>query len=172
MDAARAPRADLPPTRCRLTDDTCVAWIMWSSGDWAISYSVGDTYNPDAKTPGLKVTDVEITGEGTYTVGIDFTGTEQGYSAGVAFSALAIANGEDLHPGWAVHIQESLKINGEEYKMSGRPYTTSDDGKCTRVNLFNEWVTSIPGDARVLYGRSDGRLPHPHQPQRPGHLPH
>ena len=36
--------------------------------------------------------------------------------------------------------------------MSGRPYTTSDDGKCTRVNLFNEWVTAIPADARVLYG--------------------
>jgi endoglucanase len=60
-------------------------------------------------------------------------------------------NGETLHPDWAVHIVE-LTINGEPYKMTGRPYTTSDDGKCTRVNLVNEWVTAIPGDARVLYG--------------------
>ena len=139
----------------QLTDEKSVAWIMWNDGGWAISYSVGDTYNPDARTPGLQVTDVEITGEGTYTVGIDFTGTEQGYSAGVAFSALGIANGEDLFPGYCIHIQECL-INGEKYTLKGRPYTTSDDGHCTRANLFNEWVKEIPKDARVLYGDKTG----------------
>ena len=140
----------------QLTDEKAAAWIMWNDGGWAISYSVGDTYNPDARTPGLQVTDVEITGEGTYTVGIDFTGTEQGYSAGVAFSALGIANGEDLFPGYCIHITECL-INGEKYTLKGRPYTTSDDGHCTRANLFNEWVTKIPRDkARVLYGDLTG----------------
>ena len=134
-----------------LTDDTCVAWIMWSSGDWAQSYSVGDTYTPDSVTQGLKVQDAVIDGPGEYTVSLDFTGTEQGYSSSVAFSALGISNGEILHPGWAVHIVD-LQINGQSYKMTGRPYTTSDDGKCTRVNLFNEWVTALPADARVLYG--------------------
>ena len=134
-----------------ITDDTIVAWLMWSSGDWAQSYSVGDTYTPDAASPGLKVTDAVITEPGQYTVALDFTGTEKGYSSSVAFSALGIMNGETLHPDWAVHIQEVL-INGEPYKLSGRPYTTSDDGKCTRVNLFNEWVTALPADARVLYG--------------------
>lgn len=143
----------------QLTDEKAAAWIMWNDGGWAISYSVGDTYNPDAKTPGLKVTDVEITGEGTYTVGIDFTGTEQGYSAGVAFAALAIGNGEDLFPGYCIHIQECL-INGEKYALKGRPYTTSDDGHCTRANLFNEWVTKVPRDkARVLYGDLTGVSP-------------
>ena len=82
---------------------------------------------------------------------LDFTGTEKGYSASTAFSALGIAEGERLHPGWAVHIQE-MKINGRPYRMTARPYTTSDDGRCTRVNLFNEWVTALPADARVLYG--------------------
>ena len=134
-----------------VTDDTCVAWLMWNSGDWAVAYSVGDTYAPDSLSPGLKVTDAVIEGPGVYTVGLDFTGTEKGYSSSVAFSALGIFNGETLHPDWAVHIQE-VKINGEAYKLSGRPYTTSDDGKCTRVNLVNEWVTAVPGDARVLYG--------------------
>ena len=152
MDAAagEAPetfRTDL----VELTDETVVAWIMWSSGDWALSYSVGDTYSPDAISAGIVPTDVVVEGEGTYTVALDFTGTEQGFSNGVAFSALGLANGETIHPGWAIHIQE-MKINGEPYKLSGRPYTTSDDGKCTRVNLYNEWVTQVPGDARTLYG--------------------
>ncbi len=129
----------------------CVAWIMWSSGDWSVSYSVGDTYAPDAMTPGLIPTDARIEGEGTYTVALDFTGTQAGYSSNVAFTALGIANGELLHPGWAVHIQE-VRINGEAVKLSGRPYTTSDDRKCTRVNLFNEWVTQVPSDARTYYG--------------------
>ena len=140
-------REDAP----EVSDGDCVAWIMWSSGDWAISYSVGDEYNPDSMTPGLKPTDCVIPGEGTYTVALDFTGTDKGYSSGVAFSAIGIAGGETAHPGWALHIRE-LKINGEPYTLKGRPYTTSDNGVCTRVNLFNEWVTALPADARVLYG--------------------
>ena len=134
-----------------LTDDTIVAWIMWSSGDWSVSYSVGDKYDPDAISEGLVPTDALITGEGTYTVGLDFTGTANGYSASVAFGAIGLSNAEIIHPGWALHITE-MKVNGEVYKLPGRPYTTSDDGTCTRMNIFNEWVTSIPADARVLYG--------------------
>ena len=97
-----------------ITDDTCVAWIMWNSGDWAQSYSVGDTYTPDALSPGLKVVDALITEPGEYTVSLDFTGTDKGYSNSVAFSALGIMNGETLHPDWAVHIKE-LSINGQPY---------------------------------------------------------
>ena len=138
-----------------VNDSTIVAWIMWSSGDWALSYSVGDTYTPDSISAGIVPTDVVIKGEGTYTVALDFTGTERGYSSSVAFSAIGLSNAEILHPGWAIHVQE-VRINGEPYKLSGRPYTTSDDGKCTRVNLFNEWVTDFPGDARVLYGPNIG----------------
>ena len=134
-----------------LTDDTCVAWLMWNSADWQLSYSVGDTYTPDSVSNGIKVTDAVIDGEGTYTVGLDFTGTEAGYSNSTAFSAIGIMNGELLHPNWCLHFTE-ITVNGQTYKVKARPYTTSDDGKCTRVNLFNEWVTSIPSSARVLYG--------------------
>ncbi len=156
MDALREAAPDTFRTDVLPADDSAVvAWIMWSSGDWSLSYSVGDTYTPDSISAGIVPTDAVIDGEGTYTVALDFTGTEKGYSAGVAFSAVGLSNAEVLHPGWAVHIKE-LKINGEPYKMSGRPYTTSDDGRCTRVNLFNEWVTAFPGDARVLYGPNIG----------------
>ena len=161
MDAAEAAApATFRADAVSAGEDTCVAWIMWNSGDWQLSYSVGDTYNPDSISAGLKATDVVIEGEGTYTVALDFTGTAPGYSNGVAFSALGIANGETLHPGWAVHVQE-CRINGEVYTMKGRPYTTSDDHICTRVNLYNEWVTKVPADARVLYGPPIGASPTP-----------
>ncbi len=155
-DAAAAP-ATFRTDAVEITDDTCLAWIMWNAGDYGITYSVGDTYNADSITPGLVTTDALIEGEGTYTVGLDFTGTGAGFSNNVAFSAIGITNAEILHPGWALHLTE-VKINGESYKLNGRPYTCSDDGRCTRVNLFNEWVTdpmSVAG-ARVLYGPNIG----------------
>ena len=144
-----------------LTDENAVAWIMWNDGGWALSYSVGDDYNPDSISGGMVVTDVEITGPGTYTVGIDFTGTTQGYSASVAFAALAIANGELLFPGYVIDIKEVL-IDGEVYRLKGRGYTTSDNGVTTRVNLYNEWVTSVPvKSARMHYGNLAGATPTP-----------
>ena len=144
-----------------LTDETAVAWIMWNDGGWALSYSVGDDYNPDSISGGMVATDVQITGPGTYTVGLDFTGTTQGYSASVAFAALAIANGELLFPGYVIDIKEVL-IDGEIYRLKGRAYTTSDNQVTTRVNLYNEWVTSIPvGNARMHHGNLAGATPTP-----------
>ena len=144
-----------------LTDDNAVAWLMWNDGGWALSYSVGDDYNPDSISAGMKVTDAEITGPGTYTIGIDFTGTQQGYSNSVAFAAIGIANGEILYPGYVINIKE-VKIDGEIYRLKGRAYTTSDNQVTTRVNLYNEWVTSIPvGNARMLGGSLGGATPTP-----------
>ena len=137
------------PEGAGVADDMAVAWIMYNSSDWNTMYSVGDVYAPDDKTAGVAATDVEITGEGTYTVALDFTGTSGGYANSVVFSALAIANGETLFPGYYVEIKEIL-INGEPYEMKGQAYTASDDGKCTRVNLYNSWVSKVPDEARVL----------------------
>lgn len=142
----------------QVSADSAVAWIMWNSGSYTTTYSVGDEYNPDSISEGLKVTDVEITGEGTYTVGLDFTGTSQGYSDGTAFSALAIMNGELLYPGYCIDIQ-SVVINGAEYELAAKPYTTSDNQITTRVNLFNEWVKELPPEARTLDGDLTGCSP-------------
>ncbi|SEF56528.1 endoglucanase [Eubacterium ruminantium] len=139
-------------------DGKAVAWIMWDSEDWNIVYAVGDTYDPDSKTGGIVATDVEVTGEGTYTIGLDFTGTDAGVSHSTAFSAIGIANGEELFPGYIINIKE-IKINGEEYTMHGRNYTSSDDGLCTRSNLYNEWVPSVPAEARTSGGGTMGCSP-------------
>lgn len=141
-------------------DQTALAWIMWNDGSWALTHSVGDTYNADAISEGLVATNAIITGEGKYTVGLDFTGTAQGYSASVAFAAIGISNGEALYPNYLVNIKE-VRINGEIYRLKGRAYTTSDDGVCTRVNLYNEWVTSVPKTARLPGGNLAGATPTP-----------
>jgi len=162
LDEAMAAAPDtFLESKIEITADSTAAWIMWNSSDWSLSYSVGDTYSPDAISPGMVVTDAQITGEGTYTVGLDFTGTAQGYSNAFAFAAIGIANGEKLFPGYVVDIKEVL-INGEKYNLKGRAYTTSDDGVTTRVNLFNEWVTAVPvGTARMHYGNLAGATPTP-----------
>ena len=137
--------------------ESCVAWIMFNGGDWAMSYSVGDVYTPDSITPGIVPTDVQVTGPGVYTVALDFTGTEAGYANNTAFSAVGIYNGELNYPGYCIMITE-LKINGEPVTLKGRNYTCSDDGKCTRTNLYNEWVDmkNARSGARVLFGDLTG----------------
>lgn len=131
------------------SDDSAVAWIMYQSSDYTKSYSVGDTYDPTNKTKGIKEQNALITGEGTYTVSLDFT--DAGAAKGVAFSALGISNGEDLFPGYTITI-DSITINGEPYELQGREFTTTDDDHCTRVNLYNGWVNDIPKEARTPDG--------------------
>lgn len=135
------------------SDDAAVAWIMYQSSDYGVSYSVGDVYDPTNKTVGIKATNALITGEGTYTIGLDFS--EINGAKGVAFSAIGISNGETLYPGYIITI-DSFTVNGEECELAGKAYTSSDDGKCTRVNLFNQWVSSVPEDARTADGSLDG----------------
>ncbi len=131
-----------------IADDASIAWIMYNSGDWGLSYSVGDKYNPGSKSEGLVTVDTPITGPGTYTVSLDFSGTGAGYASSVGFSAIGIANGEKLFPGYIIDIKEVL-VNGKPFALSGNPYTCSDDGICTRVNLYNAWVTKIPDAIRI-----------------------
>ena len=131
------------------SDDYAVAWIMYQSSDWSVAYSVGDTYDPTNKTAGVMDSNVKIEGEGTYTVGLDFT--ELGGVKGTAFSALGISHGEEMFPGYIITIDEIL-INGEPFAFEGKNYTSSDDGKCTRTNLYNEWVSTIPDGARIKGG--------------------
>lgn len=120
---------------------TPVAWIMWNGG--AGTYSVGDQYNPSDCTAGITAHDVVVDGAGEYTVSLDFAGGNDG----LTFAALAIASGEDLYPGAIIDITE-IALDGEPIDMIALPYTSSDDGHTMRVNLLNEWVGSVPDDAR------------------------
>lgn len=140
------------------SDDQAIAWIMYSSSDWNFSYCVGDTYDPTEKTEGVIANNVVIEGAGEYSVSLDFS--QCGVAKGVSFSALGVSNGESLLPGMIITIDEIL-INDEPIELQGTPYTSSDDGKCTRVNLYNEWVSSVPDDARTAAGDKSDLTPTP-----------
>ena len=124
-------------------DGTPVAWIMWNGG--AGTYSVGDVFNPDDNTMGITATNAIVEGEGEYTVSLDFAGGNDG----LTFAALALADGELLYPGCILNIKE-ITYDGEPVELIAKPYTSSDDGLCTRVNLYNEWVGDVPDDARSM----------------------
>lgn len=123
-----------------------VAYIMWNGG--AGSYNVGDIYTPDECAATIIPTDVLVEGEGEYTVRLDFPKGNDG----LTFGALALNAGEINYPGCILDIKSVVVTdkdgNETKLKLAGLPYTSSDDGICTRVNLINSWVSQIPADAR------------------------
>ena len=156
MDTALANAPEVFDTSIDVsTLDGSIAWIMFNSRDWSVAYSSGDSYKPDDKAAGLVATDAVINGAGTYTISLDFTGTDAGFAEGTAFSAIGISNAEVLYPGYMIDIKE-IEVNGTPYELTGTPYTTSDNGICTRLNLYNEWVTDIPDTARIMGGNAAG----------------
>ena len=81
-------------------------------------------------------TNVEVTGDGTYTVSATMAEpTDLGQ-----FNALEIKNGETKFGTTYIVTVDSFKINGVEVK-AGEGFTCSADGSgvTTRVNLYNEW---------------------------------
>lgn len=124
------------------------AFIMYADSAWAYQY-----WGEPVDT-GIKVTEAEVEGEGNYTVALDFSKTADGKAADVAFTALGILTGETTHPGYVIRLK-SIKVNGEAVAFT-KGYTSSDDGIVTRTNIYNEWVTELPPDARTLGGNLDG----------------
>lgn len=99
---------------------------------------------------------VEITGDGTYTVSM--TGAD-GINIG-QFNALEIKNGETVFNRTYTVTVDSIKINGIEQKI-GEGYTCSADavGLTTRVNLYNEWNNpneDVADDGAVDCRAADG----------------
>ena len=115
-----------------------IAYIMYENADKTLRY-----YGKDA-TPGVTATVADVQDEGTYTVALQFDQP----SDGLFFMTLCIENAEITYPGWVIDVAE-IKVNGQPIAFGGT-YTTSDDGVRTRVNLFNEWETELPEDARGL----------------------
>lgn len=138
--------------------DIGIAYIMYADSNWGKNYSVGDQYKPSSSSKGIKAVDVGIKDKGDYTVSLDFSETSKdgtGSAGGFSFCALGIANGEALFPGWVIEIKE-IRVNGKAVNLTKKNYTSSDDGKCTRSNIVNEWVPSVPNTARVFDGNLDG----------------
>ncbi len=124
-----------------------VAYIMYADSAWANQFWYdGNEYPVTAKT-------AEITGAGEYTVGLEFNAEAQG----LAFAALGIKNGETALPNYTLEIK-AIRVNGEEIAFE-KGYTSSDDGLETRMNIYNEWVSELPADARSFDGKTDDAKP-------------
>ena len=124
-----------------------VAYLMYADAGWAYQYWSGDA--PEGVTP----SNVEITGPGTYTVGLEFAEEAQG----LAFAAIGINDGEMNLPGYTIELK-AIRVNGEEIEIK-KGYTSSDDGKVTRLNIYNEWVSELPSDARSFDGSLQDAAP-------------
>lgn len=132
---------------------TPVAWIMWNGG--AGTYSVGDKFNAADNTAGITAHNVVVEGAGEYTVSLDFAGGNDG----ITFAALAIADGEVLYPGACIEIKE-ITLDGVAVDF-GKYYTCSDDGKCTRVNIYNQWCSNLEKQLKkegCTFRRADGDM--------------
>ena len=123
------------------------AAIVMASADWAVSY-----WNDGGETVAT-AKNADIKGEGTYTVGLEFP---EAFS-GLAFAAVKINNGNVAYPGYFIDVKE-VKVNGEAVEL-GKGYTSSDDKVEMRYNLYNEWVSELPADARRADGDLEGASP-------------
>ncbi|MFA5290313.1 MAG: hypothetical protein WC351_04655, partial [Candidatus Izemoplasmatales bacterium] len=119
------------------------AYFALADNSWAVQYwGPTSTSNTDGVVVNLPV----ITGYGQYTTSIDFSGVEGGVLPDITFFGLEVTGGEQYFPYNIIHI-DALVINGVDVTAGlGNPYTTSDNGFETRVNIYNAWVSEITGN--------------------------
>lgn len=133
-----------------------MAYLTFADSSWSVQWwNDGNDYSPVVSNM------AEVTGYGTYTVSLDFTGVEGG-APDITFMDVEISNGEAAFPDSYMTI-DSVKINGEDVALTGTPYTSSDDGVATRSNLYNAWVADATtvDNARTADGSADGITPVP-----------
>ena len=127
------------------------AYIMFADTGWTEDHQ----FWLDGKDWATKAANAIVRGEGDYEVSLQFP--EGSPALGVAFAALGIKEGEKIFPNYIYTIHEIL-VNGERVALTPG-YTSSDDLIETRSNIFNEWVSELPADARVTEGEVSASSP-------------
>ncbi len=139
------------------------AYLAINDGKYWIQY-FGDNTDPEHTMLSYNAGVVPITGDGEYTVSV--TADTRGFRydttsdpddagvtpSGIQFLAVMIKDGETLFPGAVIDVS-SVKVDGKSVTLISKPYTTSDDGKEMRANIFNQWVGDKPSkNARSVDG--------------------
>ncbi len=137
--------------------------VVAEDGDAYLAFfdgrTVGYYWGTDADTLTYAATNAKIEGNGQYTVAVD--ASTNGYNQttgfsdmqGLTFAAVIVKNGTTLYPNMVITI-DSIKLDGTEVEMTKKPYTSSDDGKEMRSNIYNGYVdaSNVPDDARTADG--------------------
>ena len=109
-----------------------------------------------------------ITGDGDYTVSVD-AGTKGAQfeiggdpdgdykCSGIAFAAVIVKAGTTLYPDMCIDITE-IRVDGKAITPVAKNYTSSDDGKEMRANIYNQWVNNFPDDAHTADGAVTGEF--------------
>jgi len=124
------------------------AYLNFVDGGWWPKYQGGDD-DSFAQTP------VEVTGNGTYTVSVtaadlDENAIQEGIS-GVEFMAVIIPDAYENYSDMVITV-DSITADSTEIPMTAKNYTSSDDEKEVRANIYNPWVSKIPADAHSTEG--------------------
>ncbi|MCR5148607.1 MAG: hypothetical protein K6C35_06520 [Eubacterium sp.] len=127
------------------------SYITFADTGWANQW-----WNDGNEYATVTMNQATVTGEGEYTVSCEIKATEEAPAKGFAFMDIEIKDGEKYFPYGYMNIK-SVKINGEEVALTGKTYTSSDDGITTRTNLYNEWVNTSDATfgGRTADGSSD-----------------
>lgn len=138
------------------------AYLAIVDGQWWIKY-LGKNDDPNAAMLSYGAGVAPITGNGDYTVSVTadtkgfrfaVTGDADDTSCvpgGLSFMAVMIPEGEEMFPDAVITVKE-IRVDGKAVEMTAKPYTSSDDGKETRANLFNTWVSEPSSDGRSAEG--------------------
>lgn len=123
-----------------LSDIQLDAWMAFADGAWWPQRT-----SIDQSGNGVSYSDAVVTGQGSYTVGLNFT--EQGWHAnganGINNAYIVIENGENELPGSYVQITD-IRVDGESVAFNNNltvPFTwDSADQTDTAIPLYVSWM--------------------------------
>ena len=162
VDVAPADDLEIEPAVVAKSGD---ALLAITDGQWYCQYWGKDE---DILTYDAGV--VPITGDGDYTVSVsvattgaqyditDGQGPFEGYQCeGLGFAMVQVLDGTTLFPNMSIEIKE-IRVDGKAVELKAKNYTSSDDGKEMRSNIYNEWVNKLPDDAHNADGAVTGEI--------------
>ena len=144
------------------------AFLYINDGQFYIGYTGDAESSSSAPRMTYDAGVVKIEGNGQYTVSVrndtnglryDATGDANGdlVVSGVQFAAVIVRDGTTLFPNMSIEINE-IRLDGTPVETVAKNYTSSDDGKEMRANIYNQWVNKFPEDAHTAEGAVTGEF--------------
>ena len=157
----KEPSIAAQPDEAYLAINEAQNWIQY----W------GQNKDPSTAMLSYNAKVAKITGDGQYTVGVtadtvgfrvDTTQDPNDRSvtpSGLMFAAVRIDGAKELFPDAVITI-DSIKVDGREIPLIAKNYTSSDNGKELRANIYNTFVgDDLPDDAVSIEGSLKETVP-------------